>query len=59
MCRADMSTVPVKKRQFRRSLVKIARCPHCKFRRTFLTIRKSGNVGDFSPNATQYLSDLP
>jgi hypothetical protein len=44
MCEADMSTVPVKKRQFRKIVVTIVRCPDCKFRTTFLSIRKSGNV---------------
>jgi hypothetical protein len=40
-CGADTSKVPVKKRSFARFLAKVIRCPHCKLRKTVLTIRKS------------------
>jgi hypothetical protein len=42
-CAGDTSTVPVKKRLFAQFSMKVIRCPHCKLRATFLTIRKTRN----------------
>jgi hypothetical protein len=39
-CGIDRSTARVKKRQFTQFMVEVIRCPLCKLRTTFLTLRR-------------------
>jgi hypothetical protein len=44
-CGGDLSAVPVKRKLFTQFLMEVVRCPQCRLRTTFLTIRENSEHG--------------